>query len=271
MGRSEQITSPTPPGAGRIRDLNWPDYTTAGTNSQPTLRCRTSGASFGGVLTNFGAGASTIWNFANGMDAYSITSQAGGGTGCCYSWFNNVNVNVRTSPLTYWPPDDDWNVHRIVWIAAINGPITTDNDMGPEFNSGNASTAGIVKDNSVGFGWRFATGGKANFITRSTALGTTEITVGQNGVGGFQCTDFHSYELRIFSALPNVPAFLKLIVDDVLVQTIPWSSGKLPANGEQAANICGFYPVLFCNSANTTSLITKLLSFQAAPSELATL
>lgn len=275
MSRVEAVSSPLPPGAGRIRDLNWPDYCTSGTNSQPPLRCRITGAPFGGTLVNFGVGASTIWNFQDGVDCYHLTANAGAGTGCCYTWFNNVNVSVRTTPVTYWPFDDDWNVHRLVWIAKLLGNVATSNDMGPQLNSGNTSTAGIIKDNALGFGFRYAPGGggngKINFISRSNALGTTEVTLATDGVAGFNIALLHSYELRILSALPNQPPLIKVLLDDVLVQTIPWSGGTLPANGEQAATITGFYPVLFCNASNASTIATKYLSFQAGPTELACL
>jgi hypothetical protein len=269
MGRFESIASPIPPGAGRIRDLNFPDYTTAGAGSLPNLRCRITGASFGGVQNNF-TGLTTSWVFFQGLDAYQLVSSAGGGTGGSFSWLNNVNVNVRTSAVNHWPLDDDWNVHRMVWIACINGAITTDNDMGPQLLSSSTQTQGILRTPQNGLGFRFATGGKFNFIARNVANGLSEVTLATDGVGGYHVTDWHSYDLRLFSALPNQPPFLKILIDDVLVQTITWAGGTLPANGESGAGICGFFPTLICNSANTAGMFTKLLSFQAAPTEAAT-
>lgn len=271
-GRLESIASPAPPGAARIRDLNFPDYTTAGTGAAiPGLRCRITGTSLNGVENNYTGAFNKQWLFAQGADAYQMFSGGAGGTGGSFSWFNTCNIQVRTSPLNHWALDDDWNVHRIVWIACINGAITSDNDMGVELLSTNTTNNAILKTPCPGFGFRFATGGKFNFITRTFGGGTTETTLATNGVGGYQQTDWHSYELRLFSALPNQPAFLKIVIDDAIVAALPWATSNLPANGEGSPAFPGFYPILVCNSANTAGMFTKLLSFQAGPTEAATL
>lgn len=267
-GRGDAATSAPPPGAGRVRDLNWPDYTTAGVGITTALRCRITGTSFGGqqnVFTAFNPG----WVFdTTAADVMSSSGGPAGGDGGSISWLNNVNINIRTSPLPYWPPDDDWNVHRIVWIASLAGAVTTDNDMGVEILASSTPSAGILRTPANGFGFRYATGGKFNFITRNVANGLSEITLATNGVGGFNLANLHSYELRLFSALPNQPPFLKILIDDTLVQTIPWAGGTLPANGETQATTAGFFPIIIANSSNTAALRTKYLSFQAAPSEL---
>lgn len=266
--RLESLISPIPPGAGRIRDLNWPDYTTSGVGSSPSLRCRITGTSFGGVVNNFATLANNGWVFFQGMDSYQLVGGVAGGLGGSISWFNNCNVQVRTSPVNHWPLDDDWNVHRIVWVACINGAISTDNDMGIELLSTNVAVNGIMKTPCPGFGFRFATGAKFNFITRTNAGGQSETTLATDGVGGYHVTDFHAYEMRIFSALPNVPAFLKLLIDGNVVATLPWATSNLPANGEGSTAFPGFYPTLICNSANTAGMFTNYLSFQASSTEL---
>lgn len=272
--RAEQLSSSIPPGAGRVRDLNWPDYTTAGVGVAPALRCRITGTSFGGATNNFSGLTGLRWDFHQGADCYQMFSGAGGGTGGSFSWLNNVNIQVRTSPVAQWPRDDDWNVHRVVWIGCISGAITSDNDMGVELLSTNLASNGILRTPCAGLGFRFATGGKLNFISRNTATGLSERTIAVGGVGGFLPTDFHSIDIRMFSALPNQPAFLRVLLDDANVLTIPWNDGTLPANGEAGAAFPGFFPVVICDSAQngaTTGLFTKLLSIQAAPTELMTL
>lgn len=272
MGRGENVTSAPPPGAGRVRDLNWPDHTTAGTalNGLLNLRCRITGAATGGVLNTF----TTItggWNFFQGMDVVQLVGGAAGGQGGSISWQNNTNIQIRTSNVANWPLDDDWNVHRIVWISCINGAVATDNDMGLELLSTNVGANGILKTPCPGLGFRYATGGKFNFISRTFAGGLTERTLATDGVGGYHVTDFHSVDLRLFSALPNQPAFAKVLLDDQLVLTLPWATSNLPVNGEGASTFPGFFPTILCNASNAAGMFTRLISFQAGPTESACL
>ena len=274
MSRQDSVISASPPGAARIRDLNWPDYTSAGLAVNNGLRCRITGASIAGQTNTF-TSVNPGWVYDSGgtptnADTYATSGGPAGGDGGSFSWQNVANINLRTSPVNSWPLDDDWNVHRIVWIVSCLGTVTTDNDMGVELIASATSTQGILRTPQNGFGFRFATGGKFNFITRNVANGLSEITLATNGVGGYSIANLNSYELRLFSALPNQPAFLKILINDVLVRTIQWAGGTLPANGESGAAICGFFPMIIFNSANTAGLRTKFLGFSAGPTESST-
>lgn len=277
MGRTDQVTSAPPPGAGRIRDLSWPDFTTAGTapGALNSLRCRITGANIPGTLNNFTA-LTADWQFFQGADVVQLVSSAGSGTGGSYSFLNTCNVNIRTTALPYWPTDDDWNVHRIMFVACVNGTVTTDDDAGVELlNAGAGAAAGILRAAlpSNGFGLRFGTGGThgtMQFVTRNNASGVVNSVLATDGVGGFDITKLHAYEMRIFSALANQPPFVKLLVDSVLVATIPFSNARMPQNGESGAAGCGFFPTVIMNTANTAGMFVRFCGFQAAPTELFT-
>jgi hypothetical protein len=272
MPKFDSASSAPPPGAARVRDLNWPDMTTAGAaGNQPQLRCRITGASFGGLKTVF-TGFQDNWNFLFGSDCFTLNStNAAGGNGGSYSWLNSVNVQIRTAPLPYWPADDDWNVTRVVWIAALFGTVATNNDMGFELLSSSAAGQGIIRTPQNGFGFQWAPGGGGNgivnFISRNVATGLTTVPLATDGVAGYVMRNYNSHELRIFSAMPNAPAFVKVILNGHVLATVPWSGGTLPANGESGAGIAGFYPTLIADSSNASVLCTKFLGIQAGPNE----
>lgn len=278
MSRAESVTSPAPPGAGRIKDMNYPDYTTAGTSAAALLnmRCRITGAASGGTLTNFSVLTGPSWQFSvNSCDSIQMVAGAAGGDGGSVSWLNQFNIHIRTSTgMPYWPLDDDWNVQRIVWVACINGSITTTNDMGLELlNQGAAAGGGIIRSPSNGFGFQYdvgGTNGTVKLLARNNASGQTQTLLATDGVGGFDIHKLHAFEMRIFSAVPGFDPVMKVLIDDVLITTMPFAGGaqKLPANGESGATGCGFFPTLICNSKNTAGMFTKYLSFQASTTEL---
>ena len=265
--RDEQVVSPQAPGAGRIRDLMFPDPIGAGANPAISLRGRTYG---GGVLNgsfnNFG-GASRSWFYFNGMD--SVTFNAGGGaagTGGSLSFLNVANVMIRTTRPANWLADDDWNVHRIVWIAAMSQLPTSNNDVGLQLVNSATLTDGILKTNAPGLGFQYNQAGTFTFIT-NTGAGAVQTVLATNGVGGYQQADFHQYELRIFSALPQADAFVKVLIDSAVVSTVSWAGGTLPV---PAGAACGFFPTIFNNATGGGAVATHFLGLQAAPTELAT-
>ena len=276
MGRSESVVSPFAPGSGRVRDINWPDQNTAGAAANIQLRPRIAGPAFGGQTNNFGGSfAQTGWFFSNGSaDCSNLNAGAAGGSGGSISWLNACNLHIRTTKPAFWPLDDDWNVHRVVFVCALAGAVSTDNDHGFELINSNAAAEGILRTPRLGFGIRFAVGGtngKVNFITRNGGV-TTETTLATDGVAGFNIQNFHSYELRIFQAMPTTDAFVKILIDSVVALTVSWAGGTLPVPGSESGNAnVSFFPTAIANSSNTSGLRIRGISFQAAPNELAIL
>lgn len=270
------MVSPLAPGAGRIRDLNWPDHNIGGAGAAVQLRPRNYGPANGGQTNNFGGSfAQTGWFYSNNSgDCSNINAGAAGGSGGSISWLNNVNLHIRTTKPAFWPLDDDWNVHRVMFICALAGAVSTDNDHGLELINSNVAAAGILRTPEIGFGIRFAVGGtngKVNFITRNAGV-TTETTLATDGVAGFNIQNFHAYELRIFQAMPTTDAFVKILIDSVQVLSVSWAGGTLPIPGSTSGNAnTSFFPTAIANSSNTSGLRIRGISFQAAPTELAIL
>jgi hypothetical protein len=266
MGRAEQVSSPPAPGAGRIRDVNFPDYDTAGAGaSNVGLRPRDAGT---GVLlgqsNNLGGLSTTNNLYFQGIDGG--TENAGGGapgTGGSLSWFNIVNVRVRTVAPPFWPIDDDWNVHRVVWIAAMSIQPTSLNDVGLQFVTSNTQTDGILRTPQNGFGIQYNLTG-VSFMANNGG-GAVQTQLATNGVAGFLSSDYHSFDIRLLSALPNQHARLKVFMDDTLVVSRDWTDGTLPV---PVGAITGFFPALWNNATGGGGMVTRLLSFQAAPTEL---
>jgi hypothetical protein len=162
----------------------------------------------------------------------------------------------------FWPLDDDWNVHRIVWIGA--GAVSTGgtNDYGFQLINSNTSGAGIARTPAPGFGLQFTTTGLA-FRTNNGG-GVVDTPLLTDGVGGYHTLDLNAYDIRIFQALPTQDAFLKILVNGVNVLTTSWPGNAnlpVPAGGNAA-----FFPALWVNTA-AQGMVTKYLGFYAAPTE----
>ena len=267
--RSESVIGPTPRGAGRIRDINWPDYDSAGGASGNTnLRTRVSGTGpQAGQFNNLGTLLTVNQTFFQGLDIATVNDGGVVGTGGSISWRNVCNIHVRTTqPAVYWPQDDDWNVYRVVWIGMVNPlPGTNGQDSGLQFINSNTSSDGIQRTPQLGFGIQFTTTG-TSFIANNGG-GAVLTTIGTDGVGGWLSINYHSYDFRLISAFPGQPARLKLYVDNVLKINRSWEDGTLPV---PAGATCGFWPALWNNTGGgvNAGVCTRLLSFQAAPTEL---
>lgn len=262
------VASPTPLGAGRIRDLTFQDPNTAGAGATTgQLRVRGDGvAALNGTVVSLG-GTTTAWTYftagtgGSGADCMSVNNGGAAGAGVCVHWLNVCNINIRTSRPVFWPLDDDWNVHRVVWIAAAGLP-STNNDTGVQLLNSNVSGAGIQRTPVPGFGMQFTTTGFA--LRTNNGGGVIDTPLATQGVGGYDILQLHSYDMRIGQALPNQDAFLKILLDGVLVHSSTWANNpNLPV--PSAGNV-GFFPALWCNSA-AQGIVTKYLGFQAAPTE----
>lgn len=260
--RGDLVTSPSPPGAGRIRDLNFPDYTIAGAGATTQIRCRNTGAFLSGQST--GGISQSGMLFFQGMDVSTLNNTGGGaGLGGSLSWLNVCNINVRTIRPAFWPLDDDWNVHRVVFIGCISVVPTSNNDTGLQFINSNTVNQGMQRTPQVGFGIQFSQTGVA--MRTNNGGGVVDTVLKTNGVGGWDSTKLHAYDLRIISALSTADAVLKIIIDDVLVRTEPWTGALLPT---PQANFPSFYPCLWNDSTGGGAICTKNLSFQASINEL---
>lgn len=265
MTRLESVTSSPPPGAGRIRDLNFPDPTASGAGALTVaLRCRITGAQIFGGSNNLGSLVTTTNLFFQGVDCTTMNNTGAAGAGGNIHFLNACNIAIRTVRPTYWPLDDDWNVHRIVWIAATSSVPTSANDYGLQFINSATSTDGISKTPQLGFGVQFTATGVS--LRTNNGGGSTDTVLKTNGVGGFQSTDFHSYDIRILQAMPTTEATLKIIIDDVLAFTTTWAAGSILPTPQ--ATLPVFFPALWDNASGPGAICTKLLSFQASTSEL---
>lgn len=265
MPRVESVTSASPPGAGRIRDLNYPDYTTAGAGAVAAgLRCRITGARLNGQTNNLGSLSTAAFLFFQGVDCTTQNNTGIAGAGGSISFLNVANINLRTVKPAFWPLDDDWNVHRIVWIAAMSQVPTSLDDTGLQFINSATSTQGIRRTPQLGFGLQFTNTGLS--LRTNNGGGSVDTVLATNGVGGYQQSDFHSYDIRLLSALPTQEALFKLYIDDVLATTISWAGGTILPTPAAAFPV--FFPAIWNNSTGGGAVCTKLLSFQASTNEL---
>lgn len=278
MTRRESVISASPPGAGRFNDWYFPDWTVVGaaaSNGQSRARATGSITTGGGGPQNLGNYVTSQSLFYQGVCATTSNNTGAGGTGGTMSFFNACNIPIRTGVAgvlpanSYWPPDDDNNVIRVVHIGCVAAlTALTNDDYGLQLICANSASAGIKRTPALGFGFQFTATGLA--LRTNNGGGFVDTTLLTNGVGGYQSTDYHSMEFRIFNALPTVPAFLKVLVDDVLITTVQWSSGVLPAPTGQTA--VTFFPSLWINASATpnSALVTHFLGIQNAPTELMT-
>jgi hypothetical protein len=266
-GRLESVTSPLPPGSGRIRDLVYPDYNTAGAAvTSAGMRARITGAPLLGQINNLGSLVTTQFLAFQGVECTTQNNTGAAGAGGSISFLNIANVHIRTTKPANWPLDDDWNVHRIVWIASMSQLPTSNNDTGLQLVNSAVQSAGIIRTPALGFGWQYTNAG-LSFIANNGG-GPVQTVLATNGVGGYQSSDFHSMEMRIFQAMPTADAFLKLVLDDVVIATISWAGGTLPAPAGAAA--LAFFPTIWNNSTGGGAVCTHYLGVQSAPTELAT-
>lgn len=262
--RGESFASPIPSGAGRVRDLFVPDTTVVGAGTYSgAIRARATGdVFFGAGMQNLGNLISSGNLFYQGVNCTTMNNVGAAGVGGCLSLLNAMNVMVRTTRPAFWPLDDDYNVHRIVWIAAGFPPLADTADYGLQLINSNVAAAGIIRTPALGFGFQWTVAGLAFIANNGGGPVLTPLLT--DGVGGFVRNDWHSLEFRILQAMPTQDALLKIIVDDVLLSTISWAGGTLPVPVGPAV---GFFPSLWMNAANQ-ALVTHFLGVQSAPSEL---
>jgi hypothetical protein len=267
MGRGDSALSAYAPGSARIRDICFPDFNTAGAGATTgALRCRITGAQIvGATITNLGSLVTTQNVFFQGVDCQTINNTGAAGAGGSVSWLNICNVApLRTTKPANWPLDDDWNVHRVVWVASMSQTPTSTNDTGLQLINSNTASEGIIRTPRAGLGLQFSTTG-LSFLANNGG-GPVQTVLATNGVGGYNAQDWHAYELRIFNALPTSDAFIKVVIDNVIVATISWAGGTLPVPSAAAV---AFFPALWNNSTGGGAVCTHYLGFQAAQSELA--
>lgn len=276
MTRAETVSSPPPPGAGRFNDLSYPDVTVVGAAAQtPNLRARATGSIItGGTLQNLGGLVTSTSLYYQGVMSATMNNTGLAGAGGCISWLNVANIPIRTSlPAgAFWPLDDDNNVFRIVWIsciAALTG-ITND-DYGLQLINANSASAGIKRTPANGIGFQFT--GTGISLRTNNGGGFVDTVLATNGVGGYSNQDYHSYEFRILNALPTQPATLKIVIDDIVLLTIPFVGGTPSLPLVTGSTAVTFFPALWINSpaVPNSAMVTHFLGIQNAPTELNTL
>lgn len=271
--RQEQVVSPTSPGAGRFRDMVWPDP--GNLDSPPTSfvgnRLGTSlvGTNPVAETMGFGGGTTTLGATIFGIDCAQIVSTAAAGLG--YRFSNSMMMHIKTTVNAITPANDDEQCYRVFCNMAMQFAPTPGTDYGFEIVQG-AGTSRILQEALPGFGFVIQDGNVVNFIVRGgLGLVTTALTGAP-----FDTTQFHSYELRVTSATALVPAGLAVLIDNVAVTTLPaavtsWGGATALPVSALAGGRTGFRPAVYNVSAINNALFVQKIRFCSAPNMAATL
>jgi hypothetical protein len=273
MARTETLISPVPPGAGRFRDMVWPDP--SGLDGSPSSfvgnRLGTSLVGTNPIAVSIGYGGGTSLGVAsiNGIDCANLPSNAGA-VGLGLRFDSSMVAHIKTTLNALAFQVDDEQCFRVFCNMAMSSAPVPGTDYGWYMTTANTNGR-ILGDVATGFGFLYVDANTVNFISRGP-LGLVQQAV---TVAPFDTTQFHCYEMRITSATATTAAGLSVLIDNVPI-VLPASLSSwggvsaLPPSILFGGTRAGFRPGLYNTSGLLNALFVQKLRFLSAPTMAAT-
>jgi hypothetical protein len=268
MARLE-TTLPNPiPGAGRMLDMIWPSPLDFVLSAPAMFRINPAafGSAIGPTFASGGGGGVDSLQIVNGVLSYNVACNAA--VGSFHATLLPQKVYFNTTKNF---PDglvDDLHCWRIIFIAAIFAVPAVTGEMGL-YLATNTNNVRVVNDTSSGFGFRFLNDGSVVFMTIQgvAPTNTTLVTV----AGGFDVTQFHAYELRIFGATATQEAHLQVLIDSASKTSLlpatsqSWAAGSLLPIVPVVNPVAGFTPDVCCMGNNANAIRINQVRVMAGP------
>jgi hypothetical protein len=268
MTRIETVVPNPIPGAGRFFDFVWPainNYLPAANISARNQLAAPTGA--GVAFVSFGGGVANTAAMWKGVPIISVNCSAVAGNGNATELIP-ARVLLNTTRNALAAINNDILCWRIIWNAATFVAPANTGEVGLYLIT-DQNTPKIVTGTSSGFGFRFFNDGSVGFTTITGGLATT--TTLKAVASGYDLTDVHSYELRLFGATANADANLEVLIDNVtLTALLPatsksWAAGtKLPPTQLTGANL-GFIPTAVAMANVASGLFVNQMRVIAGP------
>jgi hypothetical protein len=239
-------------GAGRMVDWTWPHsrfgIVGGGANSvniYSRINAAVTGAdTTASINTNNGGINWAMWRGRLAAQFFATIAAEGNGAGVALNAasFHPV-VQLGDGDVT---DQDDWAAFRFSVIMAFPagvGPSVRDFGLGLVAGTSNPA-APVVFNANPGMELKLTNANELTLFLRTVAGGlTSEVLL--TAANGYNCEQYHAYELLVTNATPSEPATMRVIVDRAVVATKQWDGvANMPAPQNAAGNQFGFSPFI---------------------------
>lgn len=272
MSSSAVVTAP-PPGAGRMRDFEWPEpaFLRNAPNAVVTNRLATElgggGASPSALVGSVGGGTADSVLVVQGVDVVVMNSTVAAGV---FKRFDPMMFHPKTVLNAITPGSDDAHVTRVLFNLAIKiAPAS--NEVGCSITHTTIASGRIISDLATGFGIQLQGLNVAQFLVR----GPNGLIVRPLTAAPFDCTQLHTYEFRIIGATATSAAQLQVLIDGV-VQVMPatsqsWAAGTDLPSPAVLGGVVGFSPAIYNTAQNINQLYVQKVRMMQGPTVRSTL